>query len=453
MRVIQVVADSSHLDTLSGIAEQHAVADYWYGEAFEDGRRAFHLLVDDTARQSVIDALQSQLGGSEGARIIIMPVDAVLPRKEEVAETGKAKAGSGIQTREELYDDIERCARLDSTFLLLVFLSTIVASIGLIENNIAVIVGAMVIAPLLGPNIALAFATSLGDRELMWQALKTNLAGLSLTLVMAMAIGMIWPTYLNSFEILVRTDVKPDGIVLALASGAAAVLSLATGLSSALVGVMVAVALLPPAATTGMMLGSGQPALANGRCSAAGRECCVYQSGREADVPAQGGQTENLAGEAQGKAVLYPLYPDLDCNAGGADDSDTGTPAAGCYLRLAVPCSGRAASSWPVEQQQEDARAAGNPGEQGGAQQHGGCIAVQPVDNGGSNDQSGADYGADGTVVGQLYFPAQFLDFRGCPLHAQLAGGGLFQVMTGKCGQFRQVIVPFRQMLPDVAQQ
>jgi uncharacterized hydrophobic protein (TIGR00341 family) len=147
---------------------------------------------------------------------------------------------------------------------LLVFLSTIVASIGLIENNIAVIVGAMVIAPLLGPNIALAFATSLGDRELMWQALKTNLAGLSLTLVMTIVIGMIWPGHLNSFEILVRTDVKPDGIVLALASGAAAVLSLATGLSSALVGVMVAVALLPPTATLGMMLGSGQSSLALG---------------------------------------------------------------------------------------------------------------------------------------------------------------------------------------------
>ena len=115
----------------------------------------------------------------------------------------------------------------------------------------------MVIAPLLGPNIALAFATSLGDRELMWQALRTNLAGLSLTLVMAIAIGLIWPGYLGSFEILVRTDVKPDGIVLALASGAAAVLSLASGLSSALVGVMVAVALLPPLATLGLLLSSG----------------------------------------------------------------------------------------------------------------------------------------------------------------------------------------------------
>lgn len=264
MRVIEIIADASHLDTLTGIAEQHEVAEFWYGDVQEDGRRVLRMLVDDASRQAVVDALQSQLGGSETARIIIMPVDAVLPRKEDAAEADKAKASSGSQTREELYNGIERGARLDSTFLLLVFLSTIVASIGLIENNIAVIVGAMVIAPLLGPNIALAFSTSLGDRELMWQALKTNLAGLSLTLAMAVAIGMIWPTYLNSFEILVRTDVKPDGIVLALASGAAAVLSLATGLSSALVGVMVAVALLPPAATMGMMLGSGQFDLALG---------------------------------------------------------------------------------------------------------------------------------------------------------------------------------------------
>jgi uncharacterized hydrophobic protein (TIGR00341 family) len=263
MRVIEIIADASNLDTLTGIAEQHEVADFWYGDLLEDGRRVMRMLVDDASRQSVIDALQSLLGGSDSARILIMPVDAVLPRKEDAADADKAKTGSG-QTREELYNDIERGARLDSTFLLLVFLSTIVASIGLIENNIAVIVGAMVIAPLLGPNIALAFSTSLGDRELMWQALKTNLAGLSLTLVMTIVIGMIWPGHLNSFEILVRTDVKPDGIVLALASGAAAVLSLATGLSSALVGVMVAVALLPPTATLGMMLGSGQFSLAQG---------------------------------------------------------------------------------------------------------------------------------------------------------------------------------------------
>jgi len=55
-----------------------------------------------------------------------------------------------------------------------------------------------------------------------------------------------------------------DSIALALASGAAAALSLSTGLSSILVGVMVAVALLPPAATLGLMLGQGHTQLAIG---------------------------------------------------------------------------------------------------------------------------------------------------------------------------------------------
>jgi len=71
-------------------------------------------------------------------------------------------------------------ARLHSNFLLLTFLSTIVAAIGLAEDNVAVVVGAMVIAPLLGPNITLAFTTSPGYRDVVWQALKTNFAGLTL---------------------------------------------------------------------------------------------------------------------------------------------------------------------------------------------------------------------------------------------------------------------------------
>jgi uncharacterized hydrophobic protein (TIGR00341 family) len=264
MRLIEVVADTGHLDTLTGIAEQHQVTDFWHGAAGEDGRIALRMLVDDDIRQTVIDAILNVLATSETARIIILPVEAALPRVDDDAEPDNKKPANGSQTREELYDRIERDARLDSNYLLMVFLSTIVASIGLIENNVAVIVGAMVIAPLLGPNISLAFATSLGDSELMWQSLKTNFVGLALALLMAMAIGFIWPDHLHSSEIMVRTDVGLDGVLLALASGAAAVLSLTTGLSSALVGVMVAVALLPPTATLGMMLGSGQLNLALG---------------------------------------------------------------------------------------------------------------------------------------------------------------------------------------------
>ncbi len=269
MKLIEVVADAGHLDTLVGLAEQYGALDCWYSQTVEDQRRSVRMLVADDARQTVLDALQNLLGTAENARIIVQPVEAVLPRpapkKEDETDEGNAvtKSTSSV-TREELYNEIEKGARLNLNFLILVFLSTVVAAIGLLENNVAVIVGAMVIAPLLGPNIALAFAATLGDRDLLLESLKTNLAGVALALAVSFLIGWFWPVDVPGPEILSRTTVGFDGIVLALASGAAAVLSLTTGVASALVGVMVAVALLPPTAALGMMLASGQPELAIG---------------------------------------------------------------------------------------------------------------------------------------------------------------------------------------------
>ena len=204
MRIVEVITDAGHTDSLAGIAEHFEATDFWWGASNEDGRRSFRFLVADDSRQGVVDALQSLLGAAENTRIVILPVDAVLPRPPEEDEEGK-KRKAVAATREELYSEIAKGARLDSNFLLLTFLSTIVAAIGLAEDNVAVVVGAMVIAPLLGPNIALAFGTSLGDRELMWQALKTNVAGLALALLLAVVIGMIWPVDLASKEILART--------------------------------------------------------------------------------------------------------------------------------------------------------------------------------------------------------------------------------------------------------
>lgn len=265
MRQIEIVADSGHTDTLSSIAEQHEVTDYWWGAPADDGRRSFRMLVNDKTRQPVMDALQSLFGSASNVRIVVLPVDTVLPRDDsDEQQTSQA-------TREELYSQIERGARIDSNFLMLTLLSTVVAAIGLIEDNVAVVVGAMVIAPLLGPNIALAFGSSLGDGRLIWNALGTAATGLGIAFMLALLIGFAWQLdpdraarALSSTELMTRTDVGLDSVLLALASGAAAVLSLTTGLSSTLVGVMVAVALLPPTATAGILVGTGQPSLALG---------------------------------------------------------------------------------------------------------------------------------------------------------------------------------------------
>ena len=215
-------------------------------------------------RQETLDALQAVLGNSETAKWFLMPVEAALPRMEEKASEKEDKPDSVTTSREELYNSVEKSARLDNNFLLLVFLSTVVVAIGLLEDNVAVVIGAMVIAPLLGPNIALALGTALGDSSLMWKSLKTTLAGLGLALGLSMLIGLLWPLNFESRELLARTYVGLDSAALAFASGAAAVLSLTTGLPSVLVGVMVAVALLPPTATFGLMLGAGNLELATG---------------------------------------------------------------------------------------------------------------------------------------------------------------------------------------------
>jgi len=261
VKLIEIVANAGHGDTIASIAERHEAMDFRLGLKDKDEKQVMRLFVADDKAQLVLDALQGILGPQPDGYIAVFPVEAILPRplEDQGEEEGVATA-----TREALYNTIAKNARLDMNFVVLVVLSTIVATIGLLENNIAVIIGAMVIAPLLGPNLALGLSAALGDIPLMWESFRTNLAGIGLAATLSFGIGFCWPLDLTSEELLARTDVGLDSIALALASGAAAVLSVTSGLPSVLVGVMVAVALLPPAAALGLMLGSGNGSMAAG---------------------------------------------------------------------------------------------------------------------------------------------------------------------------------------------
>ena len=263
MKIVEVVADDSYIDSIKNIVKKNDVPDFWVVSSESEGRKVVRILVKPEQRQTILDALQGILSTSLSARVVVIPIEATLPREEEPDE--KTKIISTTETtREELYNSIGKNARLNRTYLLLIFLSTVVVAIGLLKDNVTVVIGAMVIAPLLGPNLAMALGTALGDTDLMWKAFKTGLAGMSLALGLSILIGIFWPLNVESRELLARTYVGLDSAVLAMASGAAAVISLTSGIPSILVGVMVAVALLPPAATMGLMLGAGQTDLAYG---------------------------------------------------------------------------------------------------------------------------------------------------------------------------------------------
>lgn len=267
MRLIEVVTAEADLGRIREVALENGAEDVWVGGR-DDERLSVRVLVGPEARQQVMDALQSAVSFSGNPRILLLPLEVALPRREEdkarEEQVEKERVAYFGTTREELYTQIEKGARLDLDFFLLVVLSTVVAAIGLVEDNVPVIIGAMVIAPLLGPNLALAFATTLGDSRLSLRALSSNLAGLSVAVALSVVLAIVWPQEDFSQEIMSRTSIGLDDVALALASGAAGVLSLTAGVSSVLVGVMVAVALLPPAASLGITLGNGQWLLASG---------------------------------------------------------------------------------------------------------------------------------------------------------------------------------------------
>jgi uncharacterized hydrophobic protein (TIGR00341 family) len=261
LRLIEVFAQPDRMDVLAAIAERFEALDFRREPASADGTEACRIVARPEKQQELIDQLQGALGKDKPWRITIMPIEATIPELEQPEEERRSPEQA---TREELYAGVERDARVNSTFLLLVVLSTIVAAIGLLESNVAIIIAAMLIAPLFGPNVAMAFGSTLGDRELVFRAAATNATGIALSVACAAAAGLLLPFDATSMELMARTGLGYDNIILALASGAAGALSLTTRLASTLVGVMVAVALLPPAVTLGYTLGAGQFRLAGG---------------------------------------------------------------------------------------------------------------------------------------------------------------------------------------------
>jgi len=144
-------------------------------------------------------------------------------------------------------------------------LSAIIATFGLLSNSSAVVIGAMLVAPLMGPIFGIALGISTGDNTLLRKAVVAELAGAALVVGLAGLFGMIplRPDFAN--EILARTHPTTYDIVIALASGlAGAYAILDEKMSAALPGVAMATALVPPLATLGLCLAAGQWQLASG---------------------------------------------------------------------------------------------------------------------------------------------------------------------------------------------
>jgi len=261
MKYVEITVEAESAGMISKIAQKHEILDFRLGIVGEDGKQIARMLVTNDKIQLVLDDLQVMHGRHPFALVVVLPVEISLP---EASEEKRKEEDAAISARESLYEDIEKNTRLNLNFVILMLLSTCVGAVGLLEDDVTIVIGAMVIAPLLGPNLAFGLGTALGDADLMRKSALSGIVGILLAIILSFVISIFWPFEISSLELTARTKVGIDSIVLALASGAAAALSLTMSLSNILVGVMVAVALLPPAATIGIMLGQGNTSLAIG---------------------------------------------------------------------------------------------------------------------------------------------------------------------------------------------
>lgn len=238
----------------------------------DNGDRLSRILIETKNTDALLEWLHDEIGEIEGHRIVITGVAATVPRKEEEEEEEKQKAdefgreppgegetvkGVSRISQEEVYQNVKDSIGITRIHRTLVALSTIVAAGGMIRNSPAVVIGAMVIAPLIGPNIAFALGTTLADWDLIKRALRINFGGLAIALIIATVAGVILPVDVTVNEIATRTEVNVGDVALALAAGVAGVLSVTRGVATALIGVMVAVALLPPIVAVGLLVGTG----------------------------------------------------------------------------------------------------------------------------------------------------------------------------------------------------
>jgi len=247
---VHVIVAKDNVDDILGFSDRDGVSLAGISAA-KGPVRTVSFLTTAKAQQDLLDDLQEALHHSDDWQIAISPVDAVVTRTPDKED----EENEITESREALLAEISQNACITPTNLTLVAISTVVAALGMTENNVAAIIGAMVIAPLLGPLLGSILGVSLGERDLIVQSAKASAVGISMAIAIGVVLGVVLNFDVSSQELAARAAVGFDDIALALAAGAAAALSLTAGAASILVGVMVAVALMPPAAAIGLFLG------------------------------------------------------------------------------------------------------------------------------------------------------------------------------------------------------
>jgi uncharacterized hydrophobic protein (TIGR00341 family) len=274
MRLIQTLVPDGKHDTVVDILEREEIEFAMTKESSESG---FSDIVYIPAESDDVEAIVDQLrdvGVERDGYMVITDVETIISEQFQDAQNEDDDGNENDRiSRDELRTKARNLSRSTTNYLVLTVISAIVATAGLLQDSAAVVVGSMVIAPLIGPAMASCVGTVINDdnNELFWEGVRSQLIGLAVAVLSATLFAVAYRFLLApDLELLLIQQVAERAhpgllaLAIALGAGTAGALSLTSGADEALVGVMIAVALMPPAATVGLGIAYVDPRLAVG---------------------------------------------------------------------------------------------------------------------------------------------------------------------------------------------
>jgi uncharacterized hydrophobic protein (TIGR00271 family) len=157
---------------------------------------------------------------------------------------------------QELFKVLRENSKISSVYVVMMILSTLIATFGLFGNSSPVIIGAMILAPIISPIVSFAMGMVRYDKNMLNQGLITILIGTGVCLLFSAGVSLIIPIKIITSEIDARLSPTLLDMGIAVASGIAAAYAHAKeGIAKSLAGVAIAVALVPPLAVAGIGIG------------------------------------------------------------------------------------------------------------------------------------------------------------------------------------------------------
>lgn len=195
--------------------------------------------------------------------------DEIKEKKEAKLESYKQFVAEQFSNQKVDYPEvrvrIEANALPSKMYFIMNILSAIIASYGLVTNSAAVVIGAMLVAMMLGPITGIALAIIDHRMPLLRKSLITVIVGVSLVVLVGFIVGWLHKDQPLTAEILSRTQPTSMDLMIALAGGTAGAYAMVSPhLSVAVVGVAVATALVPPLAASGILFANGETQLGLG---------------------------------------------------------------------------------------------------------------------------------------------------------------------------------------------